>query len=138
MNVALFASLAVALMAPVLAGSSALQAESAAIQLARAPSRDQKDSWVDRLTQARRTVEKARVEEADSKATYGRMRAKRKLRGEARVEVTQERDRAHQARIDAERKLEILLERARRGGVPPGWVREAMDGFEDSPPASAL
>jgi hypothetical protein len=133
MTVALLASLAVALTGPALAGTALLQVGSAAVQLARAADSGQKDEWVDRLTAARREVEKARKHETQSRTTYGRMRGHGKFRGEKRREITEERDRAHQARIDTERELEVLLEQARRQRVPPGWVREALEGFDPSP-----
>jgi hypothetical protein len=133
MNVALLAALAVALTGPALAGHALLEVAGASIQLARAQGAEDKAQWVDRLIAARRAVEKARRDEAASKSSYGRMRSRGKLRGEKRRTVTEERDRAHLARIDAERQLELLLEKARRERVPPGWVREALDGFEPSP-----
>ena len=133
MNIALLATLAVALTGPALAGSAWLEVGSSGIQLARAQGAEDKARWVDEMIAARRAVEKTRQHEAKSKSDYGRMRSRGKLRGEKRRNVTEERDRAHQARIDAERQLELLLERARRERVPPGWVREALDGFEQSP-----
>ena len=133
MNIALLATLAVALTGPALAGSAWLEVGSSGIQLARAQGAEDKARWVDEMIAARRAVEKTRQHEAKSKSDYGRMRSRGKLRGEKRRNVTEERDRAHQARIDAERQLELLLERARRERVPPGWVREALEGFERSP-----
>jgi hypothetical protein len=64
------------------------------------------------------------------------MRRHGKIRGDKRKQLTEERDATHQARLDAERALDVLLERARQEGVPPGWVREALEGFETSPPAA--
>jgi hypothetical protein len=132
MNVALLATLAVALTGPALAGSALLEVGSSSVQLARAQGAEDKPRWVDQLIEARRAVERARQDEAKSKADYSRMR-RGKFRGEKRRTITAERDRAHQARIDAERQLEVLLEKARRERVPPGWVREALDGFDPSP-----
>jgi hypothetical protein len=129
MNVALFAALLVALSGPTLAGSSA-------IQLAAGPSPERHDEWVQRIRAARGAVERAREEEAKSSFAYGHMRRHGKIRGDRREEIVEQRDTTHQARIEAERALEVLLERARREGVPPGWVREALEGFEVSPPAA--
>jgi len=133
MNVALLATLAVALTGPALAASALLEIGSSGIQLARAQGSEDKARWVDQLDTARRAVEKSRQDEAKSKSDYSRMRSRGKFRGEKRRSITEERDRAHQARIDAERQLEVLLEKARRERVPPGWVREALDGFDPSP-----
>lgn len=130
MNVALFATLLVALAGPTLAGSSA-------IRLAAGPSREMHDEWVQRIGAARHAVEQAREEEAKSSLAYAQMRRHGKIRGEKRKEITGQRDATQQARIDAERALEVLLERARQEGVPPGWVREALKGFAASPPAAA-
>lgn len=134
MSIVLFATLLVALTGPAVVGSSALQlAAGPRVELAAAASPDQHDDWVDRLLAARRAVEKARRDEAKASTDYGKMRNRGRFRGEKRKEITEQRDRAQQARIDAERALEVLLDEARRERVPPGWVREAMEGFEESP-----
>lgn len=142
MNIAVLAALLVALSAPSVIGSSVLQAPAvlaagAGAELAAAPGRDQHDRWVDRILAARRNVEQARRDEARARIDYGRMRNHGKLRGSKRKEITEARDRVHQVRIDAERALEVLLDKARRERVPPGWVREAMEGFQQSPAALA-
>ncbi|MDJ0849137.1 MAG: hypothetical protein QNK04_12230 [Myxococcota bacterium] len=97
---------------------------------------EEKDAWVDRIYAAREGVERARERVERSRTAYSRMRHKRKERGERRQERREERDAAVEALAAAEKDLEKLLERARRAGVPPGWVREAMDGFEASPAAA--
>jgi hypothetical protein len=51
--------------------------------------------------------------------------------------VVEERDAAQAALPEAERQLAELLEQARRAGVPPGRVREAMAGFVESPAAAS-
>ncbi len=141
MNVAFFATWLVVLTAPALAGSSVLELGAPVArtpyQVAAKPSASERDAWVDRIVAARRQVEKARLEVSQSRATYGRMRSKNRLRGEARNKVRQAREDAQVALENAEKNLATLLELARRKGVPPGWIREAMEGFEESPPASS-
>ena len=107
-----------------------------ATALAAPPGPDEHDAWVDRIHDAREAVEVARKRVETSRAAYSRMRHKRKERGERKRERAEERDRAVDDLAAAERRLDALLEQARRAGVPPGWVREAMDGFEESPPAA--
>ncbi len=130
MNVWMFAILLVALTAPVVAGNTALQAAAQARPA-------EHDVWVDRLLEARESVEDARERVAKSRVSYSRMRARNKLRGEKRQELTAERDSAARDIEAAEARLERLLEEARRAGVPPGWIREAMAGFAESPAAAA-
>jgi hypothetical protein len=45
--------------------------------------------------------------------------------------LVRERDEAADALAEAERSLEQLLQSARRAGVPPGRVREAMEPESD-------
>ena len=99
------------------------------------PKPEEHDAWVDRILAARETVERARERVERSRTAYSRMRHRRKERGERREERREERDAALEALAAAEQALEALLEQARRAGVPPGWVREAMEGFEKSPAA---
>jgi len=98
------------------------------------PPDSQHAMWLQRLTQARDAVEQAREAAIVSDKAYSRMRSSRKLRGEKREALVDERAQAKLDLVDAERNLDIVLEQARRAGVPPGWVREAMAGFD--PPAA--
>lgn len=126
---ALLASLALGLAGPSLAASPL-------VQVATGPSSALHREWVERIHEARSAVEKARVEEKRATLAYGLMRRRQKLRGEKRAEIVRQRDAAHEARRQAEQDLEALIERARRENVPPGWVREAMDGFQEVPSAA--
>ena len=92
-----------------------------------------KPAWIERLRAARDELDRARVREVRAKVVYGNERRNRHARGEAKEAFVKERDDAERAARDAELALDTLLEQARRAGVPPGWVREAIG--EDSPPA---
>ena len=48
-----------------------------------------------------------------------------------KIELVQERDEAAAAIAEAENDLEQLLLSARRAGVPPGWIRQAMEPESD-------
>ena len=70
---------------------------------------------------------------AEALNAYKSMRHRRRERGEAKAAILQEQEAAEEALTRANRTLEVTLEEARRSGVPPGWIREAM---EDPPAAS--
>jgi hypothetical protein len=123
------ASCAAAVLALALAAGAPLEGGAA-------PAPEMHDVWVGRLLAARQAVEQARARQAANRSLYSRMRHSN-ARGEKRGELVEERGEAKKALAEAEARLAALLEEARRAGVPPGWVREAMEGFEASPPARA-
>jgi hypothetical protein len=63
------------------------------------------------------------------------MRHRRRERGEAKAEIIEEQEAAREAVTQAARGLDALLEEARRAGVPPGWIREAMEDTPADQPA---
>jgi hypothetical protein len=68
-------------------------------------------------------VEAARARQEAAEVSYKRMRHRNRIRGDEKAQVLAEREAAKQALAQAERDLEEFLDRARRNGVPPGWVR---------------
>jgi len=94
-----------------------------------------KASWVARLRDARDGLSRARQRYDSAVTAYGKMRHRGKTRGEPREAIRNERAEAREALDAAEHHLDAVLESARRAGVPPGWLREAL-GDEDAPPAS--
>jgi uncharacterized protein (DUF3084 family) len=92
----------------------------------------EKDMWVDMIRQASDELGAARARYEKAREDYSRMRSRRKARGAGKEAVMQARDQAALDLAEAERRLKELLESARRSGVPPGWVREALD----PPPAA--
>jgi hypothetical protein len=93
----------------------------------------EKELWVRRIRDAREVVEAARARLVEARDTYSRMRHTNKARGEKREAVREGYERAQRELVEAEQGLDAVLERARRAGVPPGWVREALEGFDTSP-----
>lgn len=85
-----------------------------------------KQTWVTKISEAQSTLTGARLRYDTSVRDYARGRRANRARGDARAEVLVERNQASEALAQAEKQLEELLESARRAGVPPGWVREAM------------
>jgi hypothetical protein len=90
-----------------------------------------RDDWVNRIRKARDGLTRARLRYDQAVRDYGRMRSRRKARGAKKEAMLQEHDAAMEALSKAERQLEELLHSARRAGVPPGWIREAMDDRAD-------
>jgi hypothetical protein len=86
-----------------------------------------RETWVQAIRDSRENLAAARTRYEQSREAYSKMKRHRKARGEAREALVQEREEAAAALADAERNLEQLLESARRAGVPPGWIREAME-----------
>ena len=86
-----------------------------------------KQTWVTKIREAQTSLANARLRYDQSVRSYGQARHRNKTQGEAKASMLDERGAASQALTEAERNLEQLLESARRAGVPPGWVREAID-----------
>lgn len=90
-----------------------------------------RQTWVRTIRDAREELAAARARYEEARVAYSRMKSHRKARGTKREKLVQERDEAAVALTQAERSLEQLLESARRAGVPPGWIREAMEPSSD-------
>jgi hypothetical protein len=84
-------------------------------------------TWVEAIRDARQVLAAARARYEEARKAYSRMKQRRKARGARREALVQERDAAATALAEAERGLEQLLQSARRAGVPPGWIRQAME-----------
>lgn len=83
--------------------------------------------WVKRIRDARGELASAHARYEKAVHAYSEMRHRRHERGEAKLAIIDEQEAARGAITQAARKLDALLEEARRAGVPPGWIREAMD-----------
>ena len=84
------------------------------------------DAWVERIATAQESMHRANRRYANSLQAYGRMRHRRRQRGARKSAVLLEQENARVEAAEATRALEQTLEDARRAGVPPGWVREAL------------
>ncbi len=108
---------------PALAGIPSTQARMAA------PT--DRATWVDAIRDAREELAAARARYEEARKAYSKMKQRRKARGARKEELVKERDEAAAALAEAERSLKQLLQSARRAGVPPGWIREAMEPESD-------
>jgi len=84
------------------------------------------DAWVERIATAQETMDRANQRYEDAVQAYGLMRHRRRARGERKAAILLEQENARAEVTKATRDLEQTLEAARRAGVPPGWVREAL------------
>ncbi len=84
------------------------------------------DAWVERIATAQESMDRANQRYAKALQAYGRMRHRRRERGERKSAVLLEQANAVAEAAEARRALEQTVEQARRAGVPPGWVREAL------------
>jgi len=110
------------------AGSAPAGIPSAHTQVATPADRE---AWVQSIRNAREDLASARARYEGARKAYSKMKHHRRARGDRKEALVQERDEAAEALAQAERRLEQLLESARRAGVPPGWVREAMEPTSD-------
>ncbi len=85
-----------------------------------------REGWQKRIEEAREELVLARARHQAALATYRAMRHRRRARGARKQIALKQRDQAEVALAEAERRLEELLEQARRAGVPPGWIRDAL------------
>jgi hypothetical protein len=83
-------------------------------------------AWVERIASAQAGLDRANRQYADAIRSYSQMRHRRSERGSRKAEVLDQQEQARSALTSATRTLEDTLEAARRAGVPPGWVREAL------------
>ena len=85
-----------------------------------------RDAWVERIVAAQESMDQANQRYANAVQAYVRMRHRRRQRGERKAAVLLEQENARDEAAEATLTLEQTLEAARRAGVPPGWVREAL------------
>lgn len=85
-------------------------------------------SWQGRYQSLLEKVETARHRVERAEAEYSSNRHHRRLRGEPRRKLLDERADAESELRQAEQKLEAVQEEARRAGVPPGWLRDVAEG----------
>ena len=91
-------------------------------------------TWVNAIRDAREDLAAARARYEEARKAYSKMKQRRKARGARKEALVHERDEAAEALAEAEHGLVQLLQSARRAGVPPGWIREAME--PESKPAN--
>jgi inorganic triphosphatase YgiF len=84
------------------------------------------DVWVERIATAQEAMDRANQRYANAVQAYGHMRHRRRQRGERKAVILLEQENARAEVAEATHALEQTLEDARRAGVPPGWVREAL------------
>ena len=92
-----------------------------------------RDFWQKQIEEAREELALARARHEAALATYRAIRHRRRTRGPRKRAALKERGEAEAALVEAERHLEELLELARRAGVPPGWIRDALQPNPASP-----
>ena len=90
-----------------------------------------RETWVQAIRDAQEDLATARWRYEEARKSYSKMRQRRKARGARKQDLVQERDEAAAALAEAERDMEQLLVSARRAGVPPGWIRQAMPPESD-------
>jgi hypothetical protein len=83
--------------------------------------------WRERLLEAQQRLESARERAAATQHAYRDWRQRKRPRGEKKEELLAKLEGAEQELAEAEAELPVLLDEARRAGVPPGVLRE----FED-------
>ncbi|MBW2270641.1 MAG: hypothetical protein JRH16_18915 [Deltaproteobacteria bacterium] len=84
------------------------------------------DAWVERIASAQEAVDRANQRYENAVRTYGQLRHRRRARGERKAAILVEQEAARAGVAEAARSLDQTLEEARRAGVPPGRVREAL------------
>jgi hypothetical protein len=90
-----------------------------------------RETWVQAIRNVRDDLATARWRYEEARKSYSKMRQRRKARGARKQDLVQERDEAAAALAEAEHDMEQLLLSARRAGVPPGWIRQAMEPESD-------
>ncbi len=97
----------------------------------------EKTQWVKRITDAQHALDAANERYREAIRSYGNLRHRRRKRGERKREILEEQEAAREEVQVATRALEETLEAARRAGVPPGWVREALGEVQRGPAPAA-
>ncbi len=93
--------------------------------------------WQQSLREARSAVAEARARQQAAETAYQRMRHHHRGRGAAKEAILVEREEARHELAEARHDLEELSERARRAGVPPGWLEPDEDETLQEPAARA-
>jgi len=84
---------------------------------------DEIDRWHETLREARDRLERARARAESARYSY-RDGQQRDRRGPEKAALLAELEAAERELADAQAALPVLLEEARRAGVPPGVLRE--------------
>lgn len=95
-----------------------------------------RDAWMSRISAARERVTVAQNNYTSALRRYGQMKRRDRARGEDKLDILAVRKAARAEVTEAEQDLDTLLEEARRAGVPPGWLRDAMAGTDPAAPAN--
>jgi hypothetical protein len=90
-----------------------------------------RETWVQAIRDAQDDLATARWRYEEARKSYSKMKQRRKARGARKAALVLERDEAAAALTKTEHDLEQLLLSARRAGVPPGWIRQAMEPESD-------
>lgn len=97
-----------------------------------------KEMWQGQFRAAREAVAAARRRHREARDAYTQMRHRRRERGEEKQKILEELTASEVALEESEKALEALFERARRSGVPPGWMRMERDDAPAAPEPDAL
>ena len=92
-----------------------------------------RNAWTERIREASNTVVEARLRHATALKDLQVARHRHRARGARKQELLVERQESQAALEKAERHMEQLLEEARRAGVPPGWIDDALEPGPASP-----
>jgi PAS domain-containing protein len=84
-----------------------------------------REGWQKRIREAREDLAQARARSEAALRAYTEVRHRGRGGGARKQQALKERKEAEVALAEAERRLEELLDQARRAGVPPGWIRDA-------------
>ena len=95
-----------------------------------------RDAWVNRIREAREQLTTAQARYATAMRNYGQMMHRRRERGQEKLDVLAAREAARTEVTEAQQRVDALREEARRAGVPPGWLRDAMAGPDPAAPAN--
>ena len=95
-----------------------------------------RSDWVGRIQNAREQVHSAQNLYVTAMLSYRQMRHRRRIRGDEKLVILTLQKAAQNKLAAAEDHLAQVLEQARRAGVPPGWVRNAMDEQNPAAPAN--
>ena len=125
----------IALAAALILGASSLGASDTAMGAGDSYANVDRRAWVGRIQDAQERVHTAQDLYVTTMLSYRQMRHHRRVRGEEKLYILTLRKAAQNKLTAAEDNLSQILEEARRAGVPPGWVRDAM--AEQNPAAPA-
>ena len=92
-----------------------------------------REAWTERIRKTHQTVAEARRRHAAAITAFQKARHRHRARGARKQKLMAEREESRVALEQAERRLEGMIEQARRNGVPPGWLRDAAEPGPASP-----